>query len=316
MRGCTTLVDHRTPSQVDHPNPRWQRRHSVDKRWQDDQVPDGDLLREATEELYSSALEDFTSRRSALAAQARAAGDGPAAKRIAALRKPTRSAWVLNQLVRAAPGTGVELTGLGAELRTAQRSLDGAAIRDLSARRRRLIDDLVRQAFQISGQRKPPASLVDEVAATLAAALADPQIAAQLTAGTMERAARSDGFGDLGSPDVTGAIPLASSRPPPARTRTATPANAAAKAAEEAARARSEREQRRQAIAAAQREQAAADQAVGAAASAEQEQEDAVRRAEEQLAAARSDLAAAKLRTRSAITRQRRVRQTLDRLQK
>ena len=102
---------------------------------------------------------------------------------------------MLNQLVRAAPGVPSELTSLGEELRAAQRSLDGAAIRELSRRRRQLIEALARQAFTVTGLHAPPAGLRDEVTATLGAALADPEVAEKLAAGTLERAARAEGFG-------------------------------------------------------------------------------------------------------------------------
>ena len=107
-------------------------------RGNDDGVSGSDFLREATAELYGSDPEEFTERRTALASQARAAGDRAAAKEIAGLRKPTRSAWMINQLVRADPGVAGRLTGLGDELRAAATALDGAKIRELSQERRKL----------------------------------------------------------------------------------------------------------------------------------------------------------------------------------
>jgi hypothetical protein len=130
-------------------------------------VSDGDLARDAAAELYSADPDDFVERRGVLAAEARAAGDAQAAKRIAALRKPTRSAWVLNQLSRAEPGVTGQLELLGEELRAAQQSLDGTAIRELSVRRRKLIGALARRAFAACGLQSPPAALRDEVTATL-----------------------------------------------------------------------------------------------------------------------------------------------------
>ncbi len=163
-------------------------------------VTGADLLRDAVAELYSSDPDGFVERRGVLAAQAREAGQAPVARQIAALRKPTRSAWVVNRLVQAAPEVPGELASLGDELLAAQRSLDGAAIRELSQQRRQLIEALVRQAFTVVGLHSPPAGLRDEVATTLEAALADPQVARQLAAGTLARAARSEGFGLAGPP--------------------------------------------------------------------------------------------------------------------
>jgi hypothetical protein len=165
------------------------------------QVTGGDLLQEAVAELYSSDPGEFIARRDELAARARKAGEAAVAKRITALRKPTRSAWVVNQLVRAQPGVAAQLEALGAELRAAQEGLDGKAIRDLSRQRRELVDGLTRQAFTVSGQRSPPAALRDEVTGTLGAALADPEIAERLRAGALDRSVRSDGFGPAADPD-------------------------------------------------------------------------------------------------------------------
>jgi hypothetical protein len=192
-------------------------------------VSSAELLREAATELYSADPDEFIERRGILVARARAAGEAPAAKQIAALRKPTRAAWVLNQLVRAAPGAAAELAELGEELRDAQRSLDGTAIRELSVRRRQLIDGLVRQAFTVSGLRSPPAALREEVAATLGAALADPEVAELLRAGALDRAARRDGLGLSGRPMLTVVPAPATSRATPARPATsrATPASPA-----------------------------------------------------------------------------------------
>jgi hypothetical protein len=100
-------------------------------------VPD---LESAAAELYALPPGEFTARRSALAAQAREAGAAGDAKTIAALRRPTVSAWLVNQLVSGdagsgdesgdGPGEGVgavadidELESLGAELREAQAAL-------------------------------------------------------------------------------------------------------------------------------------------------------------------------------------------------
>jgi hypothetical protein len=166
-------------------------------------VTDEDLVRAAAGQLYSAEPGAFIERRAELAAQARSAGDAPAARSIAALRKPTRSAWVLNQLARAEPGATGELEELGEDLRAAQRSLDGAALRELSLRRRRLIGALAARAFAVCGLASPPAALRDEVTATLGAAMTDLQVAGQLRDGTLDRAVRRDGFGPDAPPPLT-----------------------------------------------------------------------------------------------------------------
>ncbi|HEV2452345.1 MAG TPA: hypothetical protein VGS62_10530 [Streptosporangiaceae bacterium] len=161
-----------------------------------------DPLSEAVDELYTADPDAFTERRTALAAQARAAGDAAAARSIAKLRKPTRSAWAINQVVRADPSVPDRLAGLGDQLRAAEQSLDGAKIRELSLARRQLIDALVADTLAVSGQQPPPAALREEVTATFGAALADRQFAEQLAAGILLRAERRAGFGSGAGADL------------------------------------------------------------------------------------------------------------------
>jgi hypothetical protein len=298
-----------------------------------------DLLQDATAELYSSDPDAFMERRKALTAQARAAGQAEAAKQIAALRKPTRSAWVVNRLVQAAPEVPGELTSLGDELLAAQRSLDGAAIRELSQRRRQLIETLVRRAFTVTGQHDAPAALRDEVATTLAAALADPRVAAQLAGAALTRAAHGESFGPAGPPALSvlpgggaGATAQAPAEQPaeatrPARVKQTTKERAQAKAQAAEARARAqaqaqaeaeaERERRRQEnVAQAEQAVTEASQAARAATEAEQEQENLVERLEVRLADAREALAKARFAARRARNAEHQARQALARLRK
>ena len=110
-----------------------------------------DLLADAKAELYQADPEDFTSRRQELVARAREAGETAAAKQIGALRKPTRSAWALNRLVYADPEVPARLARLADELRQAGPSADGGRIRELTAARSQLVDELTRQAFADTG---------------------------------------------------------------------------------------------------------------------------------------------------------------------
>ena len=285
-----------------------------------------DLVQEAAAELYSADPDEFVERRKDLVSRARAAGEKSAAKQIAGLRKPTRSAWVVNQLVRSAPDVPDELASLGRELRAAQGSLDGAAIRELSRRRRQLIETLVRQAFTAAGLDSPPAALRDDVTATLGAALADPQVAEQLAAGAMARVAHRDGLGPPDAPEQALAAPPSGGRAQPAASdgprpakltaeeRAQARAEAKARAAEEAAAARERR--RQEALAGAEQAVAGADQEAEAATAAEQELEDSVQQLEESLADARRRLTEARLTARRARNAQRSARRELDRLRK
>jgi hypothetical protein len=275
-------------------------------------MTDRDLLGEAVAELYSSDPDEFVERRGALVARAREAGQAPAAKQIAALRKPTRSAWVVNRLVRADPAVTAELGELGDELRVAQDSLDGAAIRELSQRRRELIESLARRAFTVVGVSAPPAAIRDEVTATLGAALADPQFADTLASGALVRAVQAEGFGPVGRPTLTVVRGGGGGAARAPRSKTAQPARPAAPSAEEV---RAERERRhRAAVAEAEQAASEASRAADAATAAEHELEATVQRLEEELADARQALAGARVQARRARTRQRSAQQALDRL--
>ena len=308
------------------------------------------LVREAAVELYAGDPAGFIQRRGDLAAQARASGEGAAAKAITGLRKPTRSAWVVNRLVHSDPDVPSRLTALGDDLRDAGRSLDGRRLRELSQARRDLIAALTRQALAGAGQRDAPAALQEEVAATLSAAVADPKVAAELAAGTLVRPVERSGFGFGPAQDAgqdagenagrdageSGDAPryvapparkrAGSERAGDQRAKRAGPDRAKREQAEreraerEAERARAEREQaereRREAITAAEQAVQQAVQAADAAQAAERARAEAVGELEQQLEDAQDLLAGAKRRSRAAAAALRDARRALDRLRK
>jgi hypothetical protein len=252
-----------------------------------------DLLADAKAELYQGDPEEFMARRQELVAQAREAGQAAAAKEIGALRKPTRSAWVVNRLVRADPEVTGRLAALAAELHEA--GLDGGRIRELTAARARLVDELTRQA--LDDLPAAPAAVREEVTGTLDAALADPEVAANL--GTLVRAAHWAGFGLAGN---TQGAPAPS--PPAAKTKKPEPTEPSA-----------ERERRhREKIISAERLVAEADRTADAANAAERQLEEAVRRLEAELAQARQQLVDARRAAYRAESRQRRASEALSRL--
>jgi len=161
-----------------------------------------DLVQEAIDELYGLDPDEFMQRRTSLAADARTT-DKAAAKDIAALRKPTRSAYALNRLVRADPDAAQRLADLGDELRAAQDALDGARMRELSTLRRGMVEELADQAFEVIAQRSPPPALREEVVSTMNAAVADEGVAQQLGTGTLLRSTRWDGFGFASPPELS-----------------------------------------------------------------------------------------------------------------
>lgn len=318
-------------------------------------MTDHDRLQAAVAELYSSDPDKFVERRKALAAEARSAREDAAASRIAALRKPTRSAWVINQLARSDPAATAELVRLGDELGAAQRALNGARIRELSVRRRELIDALTRQALGICGEHPPSAALRDEVTGTLGAALADPQIAEQVQDGTLLRAARSEGFGPM-APVLTVVPPpppgaartsqprtsqprTAQSRPSqsrtvpsrtgparaglapetwprPARGKAAAQSRSRAAAQPDAHRPAAQPDAHRTAVAAAEKALAEAHRIADLAIAAEEQQRIAVEKITEQLADARGRFNAARIEARRADAGLRQARLALERLRR
>jgi hypothetical protein len=248
-----------------------------------------DLLEDAKAELYEADPDGFTARRQELADGAREAGQPAVARQIAALRKPTRSAWIVNRLVRSDPEVRSRLDALGADLREAA---DGARLRELTTARSRLVDELTRAA--LAGLPAPPAALREEVTATLDAAIADPDVAGRL--GALARAEQYAGFGPM------------SFAPAP-------PAPAPAKKAKDPAEAAAEREARRQEkINEAERALAEADHTLQAALATEHDLEDTVRHLEADLADARQRLAEARRKSYRAESRQQRATRELDRL--
>lgn len=174
----------------------------------DGAVTDTDLLRDAVDELYSQPMPEFTARRRALAAAAKKAGEKEVAAQIGALRKPTLSADTVNRLVRAAPDQIDELLQLGVSLRAAEKALNGAALRELSGQRRRLVHDLAQLAFDLTDQPSPSASVREEVTSTLNAALADENILDMMMSGALVTQARWDGFGSTSLPELAAVLPL------------------------------------------------------------------------------------------------------------
>ncbi|GGQ41264.1 hypothetical protein [Couchioplanes azureus] len=154
--------------------------------------------------LYEAPPDGFVAGRAAAVAAARKAGDKEAAKRLAALRKPTVAAWLVNLLALRRPELIDDLVELATALRQAQRSLRGDDLRELSQQRRQAVTALVRAAQQLAVEEDPAlrgAKLpMAEVEATLSAALAEPDVAEQVRSGRLVKAATYAGFGEVPRP--------------------------------------------------------------------------------------------------------------------
>lgn len=239
--------------------------------------------------LYWAPPNEFTAERTKLAKTAKGRGDAAAAKEISAARRPTTAAWVVNRLVIGQREAKSRLAELGDSLRAAHAAMDGVQIRDLSARQHALINELTRAAFDAAELRNPSAAVRDDVAGTLQAAIADPDVAARL--GRLTKAEQWSGFGDFG--DVTAVSKPARNDRPPAPPKPKPKAAGAPQRDKDAEAARRQREKLTAAVAAAEGAEAKADRVLSerraAVEAAEQRRDDALkslRTAERELSAA------------------------------
>ncbi len=156
----------------------------------------------AAEELYGASPDDFVGLRTALVAAARKARERELVKQIGALRRPTRTAWLVNLLARESSADVDQLLELGQALADAQRRGSGTDLRRLSSDRRKLVDRLARQAVTLGaahGYAAPDAAL-QEVSQTLQAALGDEANREQLRSGRLTSALSYGGFGPFTMP--------------------------------------------------------------------------------------------------------------------
>ncbi len=217
-----------------------------------------DRLAQAVDELYALDPAQFTARRNALASAARKAGAADQAKQISALRRPSRAAWILNQLSRSDPSLASGFAELGSQLRAAHQSLDGTQIRELTRQRRALIDQTAAQAFSVAEVSAPSSALRDEVIETLGAVLADDETAGRFAGGILVTAEDQSGFGPVGAHLVS--VPTGGESDASVPVRSA-PRTSREQLRREAALAKAE-----QALAAAAEAEVAGDEAVTAAA--------------------------------------------------
>lgn len=162
-------------------------------------VPD-----EAIDRLFRGPLEEFTAERNALAKSLRSDGESNAADWVEGLRKPTRGAWLVNQLsARKAEEVG-SLLDVGGALRAAQEemlagSADRAKLREAARRERESIDSLLRTAEAIGREHGVGSQILTRVGETLQAASGDPEVAAAIERGRLIREQRAASVGLIGS---------------------------------------------------------------------------------------------------------------------
>jgi hypothetical protein len=149
------------------------------------------------DELYGLAPSEFTPARDARVATARKAGDRDAADAIKMLRRPSAGAWMANRLVRERRSEVERFLALADRLREAQARLEGDSLRRLSREGRDAVAALVSDASMLvrSDGLTVSASALEDLEATLDAALADPVAGESLRAGRLTSALRYSGLG-------------------------------------------------------------------------------------------------------------------------
>ncbi|MET8261431.1 hypothetical protein [Micromonospora sp. NPDC005205] len=164
------------------------------------------LSAELVQQLYRTPPDRFVAARDAAVAEARRAGDATTARQLARLRRPTVAAWLVNLLAIGRPELVADLVQLADALRVAQRELRGPRLRELSAQRRAVVGALVAEVRKLAAAEPdaPPASRLPlaEVEATLNAAFSDVEVAEQVRAGRLLRAASYAGFGEVPRPQL------------------------------------------------------------------------------------------------------------------
>jgi hypothetical protein len=252
------------------------------------------------DELYALAPAAFTAARDSFVAQARERGDRTTATELAAMKRPTQGAWLVNLLALRQPDAVAELIDLGQEIRDAQGTVPPTQLRDLSARRRRALDAALGACTTLAteaGESAPTRAQLGEVETTLAAAMADETAAEVVRTGRVIKALRYSGFGD----GFGATAPARSGGAPPASRAAAAGGRAApgapARPAADPEALQREAEQRR---AAAQQRLDEAEQALAAAEGTERDANAEVERVTAEIARLRELLEAAQLDARGA----------------
>src|SRR3954471_14399336 len=165
---------------------------------------------DVADRLYALEPEEFTAAREQAAKDA----DGDERKAIKGLRKPTVAAYVANMLARHRRDDVEALVDLGDDLRTAMAGKGD--IRALGEERRDLVRGLVHDAADAAG-RDLTAAVEEEVAATLEAATADPELGQAVMSGRLVKPLRYAGFGSL--PDLGDVVATPLPARPASKTR-------------------------------------------------------------------------------------------------
>lgn len=165
------------------------------------EVPDG-VPEEGVDALYGLPLDEFTPARDALAKELRAGGERAAADWVKALKKPTATAWLVNQLARTQGADAKGVLDSGEAVRAAQeRALAGKGkpgeLGEATEEHGRAMRALLGKAPGLLDRegRSPSAATLDRAAETLRAIALDDEARAGFASGRLTRERQASGLG-------------------------------------------------------------------------------------------------------------------------
>ena len=173
--------------------------------------------------LHGLPLDEFTAARDELARTVRKEGDREGAERVKSLRKPSVSAWAVNQLARNEEGGVRRLLAAGDRLRKAQAALLEGGSPDELRQASALVRDSVAELMPVARRilDSPSDAALERVAETLRSAAVDDEARELLAQGRLTRDVESVGFGPL--PASLPPRRPAANREPPRRDATPRP---------------------------------------------------------------------------------------------
>jgi len=163
---------------------------------------DIDTLAEAARDLLRRAPADFVAERTARQRSIRK-DDRDLAAAIGKLRKPAPAAWVIDLLAQ--DGSLDEAVDLGPAIRDAQAGADPKEIAALRRQRSGVVGALAQAGAALAEDAGHPVTVavLDQVRATIEAAMADPHAGAAVRSGLLVQPLESAGFDDV---DLDGAL--------------------------------------------------------------------------------------------------------------
>lgn len=177
------------------------------------------LPAERVDELYGLPLDEFTPARDSLSKELRSGGDRDGAAWVKGLRKPSATAWLVNQLARTQRKDAERLIRAGEQLQAAQQRVlagkssagelaragveQGEAIRGLMVTAPGVLD---------RNGHSPSGATLEKAEQTLRAVPLDERAREEFAAGRLTREHRATGFGLL---DADGAATAGASAAPP-----------------------------------------------------------------------------------------------------